>query len=57
MLSRGYIVGPVGNLVPEESKELHVAVESVLNSAAPILAKLRRPALLLPGKLQAVVKA
>src|SRR5690554_3320726 len=32
-------------------------IEEVFNAAIPLLAQLRRPALLLPGPLQAVVKA
>lgn len=34
-----------------------VAIESIFTAALPLVAELRRPALLLPGKLQAVVKA
>jgi hypothetical protein len=41
----------------EENKELYVLTEEILNIALPILGKITKPALLLPGKLQAVVKA
>jgi len=51
------ICSPISNLDPMEYKELHTAVETVFNAALPLLSKLRRPALLLPGKVQSVIKA
>jgi len=50
------VASPISNLSLQNT-ELYYAVESVLSAATPLLAKLRKPALLLPGKLQAVVKA
>jgi hypothetical protein len=53
-----HLAGPIAGLDPVGAdRELHVAVEDVLTAAAPLLARLRRPALLLPGRVQAVVKA
>ena len=40
-----------------EHVKLHVATQRLMATALPMLARLRRPALLLPGPLQAVVKA
>lgn len=57
LVPRAHIASPVGALNPEMYKELHVAVESVLEAALPALGRMNKPALLLPGKLQAVVKA
>ena len=45
------IAGPISTLIPSDYKELHVAAESILTTALPMLAKLRRPALLFPGQL------
>ena len=36
---------------------MHVCVAQLLQAAVPLLTRLRRPALLLPGPLQVVVKA
>eukprot|EP01126_Amoeba_proteus_P031061 TRINITY_DN30586_c0_g1_i2.p1 TRINITY_DN30586_c0_g1~~TRINITY_DN30586_c0_g1_i2.p1 ORF type:complete len:560 (-),score=121.17 TRINITY_DN30586_c0_g1_i2:182-1861(-) len=53
----GKISSPISNLDPSKYKELYVAVESIFNAAIPLLSKLRRPLLLLPGKVQCVMKA
>lgn len=55
--AKASICSPISNLDPMQNKELHVAVENVFNAALPLLSKLRRPALLLPGKVQTVIKA
>ena len=54
---RAHLASPLPLLPLETHRELAVAVESILTAALPFVAALRRPALLLPGKLQAVVKA
>jgi hypothetical protein len=41
----------------EKHPEFYLAVEQIMTAAAPMLARLSSPALLLPGPLQAVVKA
>ena len=56
-VGRAKLCSPISNLDVNEHKEFHVAVETVFNTALPLLSKLRRPALLLPGKVQAVIKA
>jgi hypothetical protein len=48
---------PIPGLDPHAHHKLHAATQRLMGSALPLLAKLRRPALLLPGPLQAVVKA
>ena len=48
---------PIPDLDPHEHFKLHVATQKLMGCALPLLARLRRPALLLPGPLQAVVKA
>jgi hypothetical protein len=55
-IPRAHIASPISNFPIEGNKELYV-VEEILNIALPILSKMTRPALYLPGKLQAVVKA
>ena len=40
-----------------QSVKLQVATQKLMGAALPLLSQLRRPALLLPGPLQAVVKA
>jgi len=45
------------DLDPHDTATLHLAVQQVLQDAMPLLAKLKRPSLLLPGPLQCVVKA
>ena len=54
---RGHIASPISNLNPEHFSELYVAIEQIFSLAMPILSKMTRPALILPGKLQAVIKA
>ena len=56
-LGRAHLGSPLPSLPLQENRELGVAIESILTAALPLVAKLRKPALLLPGKLQAVVKA
>jgi hypothetical protein len=56
-VGRAHLASPLPSLPLDENRELGVAIESILTAALPLVAKLRRPALLLPGKLQAVVKA
>jgi hypothetical protein len=51
------IGSPISTLPATDYRELYVAVEDVMTAAMPMLARLRHPALLLPGKLQGVVKA
>jgi hypothetical protein len=55
-IPKAHIASPISN-IPLDNVELYVAAEEVLNSALPLLGKLTKPALLLPGRLQAVVKA
>jgi hypothetical protein len=52
-----HIASPISNIPMEDNKELYVVAEEILNITLPILSKITRPAILLPGKLQAVVKA
>jgi hypothetical protein len=54
---KAHIASPISNIPLEDNKELYVIAEEILNIALPILSKITRPAILLPGKLQAVVKA
>lgn len=51
------ITTPINNLDPLKNIELHVISEKILTAALPMLSHLSKPALLLPGKLQAVMKA
>ena len=55
--ARCRLCSPLPDIDPHQHAALHVAVQGVFESALPLLARLRRPALLLPGPLQAVVKA
>ena len=48
---------PIPDLDPHKHHKLNVATQRLMGCALPLLARLRRPALLLPGPLQAVVKA
>ncbi len=48
---------PIPDLIPHKNSKLYVAIEEVLEAALPLLSRLRLPSLLLPGPLQAVVKA
>lgn len=54
---RAHMASPLPSLPLDENRELGVAIESILTAALPLVAKLTKPALLLPGKLQAVIKA
>ena len=47
----------IGDLDPHAHAKLHVATQKLMAASLPLLARLRRPALLLPGPLQVVVKA
>ena len=51
------IASPITGLDPVNNKELYVAVENIFNVALPMLSNLKRPGLILPGKLQVVIKA
>ena len=56
-VGRAKLCSPISNLDVKKHKEFYAAVETVFNAALPLLGKLRKPALLLPGKVQAVIKA
>jgi hypothetical protein len=56
VIPKAHIASPITE-IPFSNVEFYVSAEAILNAALPLLAELRRPALLLPGKLQAVVKA
>lgn len=56
-LAAAELRSPIPDLDPHENAELYVAVQDVMEAAVPLLARLRLPALLVPGPLQAVVKA
>jgi hypothetical protein len=56
-IPKANIASPISNIPIEENKELYVIAEEILNVALPILGKITKPAILLPGKLQAVIKA
>ena len=47
----------IPDIDPHKHVKLHTATQRLLGAALPLLAKMRRPSLLLPGPLQAVVKA
>lgn len=51
------IQSTIPDLNPLENAKLYLAVQDVMQAALPLLARMRHPALLLPGPLQAVVKA
>ena len=55
--ARCRIRSAIPDLNPHSHAGLYVAIEEVFEASLPLLAKLRRPALLLPGPLQVVVKA
>jgi hypothetical protein len=55
-IPKANIATPLSN-ISIDNVELYVAAEQILNAALPLLGKLTKPALLLPGRLQAVVKA
>lgn len=52
-----HLASPLPDLPVAGNRELGVAIAGILSAALPLIAKLRKPALLLPGPLQAVVKA
>jgi tetratricopeptide (TPR) repeat protein len=56
IIPMAHIASPISN-ISLKKVELYVAAEQVLSAALPLLSKLTKPALLFPGKLQAVVKA
>jgi hypothetical protein len=56
-IPKGHIVSPISNIPMETNRELYVITEEILNVALPILGKMTKPALMLPGKIQAVIKA
>jgi hypothetical protein len=56
VIPKAHIASPISN-IPIDNIELYVSVEEVLNAALPLLSRITKPALLFPGKLQAVVKA
>jgi hypothetical protein len=56
-IPKANIASPISNIPILNNKELYVAIEEIFNIALPILSKITKPALLLPGKLQAVIKA
>jgi hypothetical protein len=56
-IPKANIASPISNIPIENNKELYVAIEEIFNIALPILSKITKPALFLPGKLQAVIKA
>ena len=47
----------IPDLDPHRYALLHAGIEMIMDAALPLLARLRSPALLLPGPLQVVVKA
>lgn len=47
----------IPDILPTMYPKLYAALEKLLNISLPFVAKLKRPALLFPGPLQAVVKA
>ena len=47
----------IPNVQPHTNAGLYSAVEEVFAASLPLLAKLKSPSLLLPGQIQAVVKA
>merc|ERR1740121_1015545 len=55
--ARCEIAGLIPDLAPRKNHRLYDAVSAILTQALPLLAKLTRPAMLLPGPLQVVVKA
>ena len=51
------LMGSVQDLPIKEYGGLHYCIQEVFQASLPILARLRKPALLLPGILQTVIKA
>jgi hypothetical protein len=56
VIPKAHTASPISN-ISIDNIELYVSVEEVLNAALPLLSRITKPALLFPGKLQAVVKA
>ena len=54
---RAHIASRIHFVPPGKFVSFYITVEKILTVALPLLARLRRPALLLPGPLQVVVKA
>lgn len=54
---RAHIASKVHNLPPGKNVALYITIEKVLTTALPLLARLRRPALLFPGPMQVVIKS
>lgn len=51
------ICSTIPDLDPHSHAALYAAIEQVFEAAVPLLARMKHPSLLLPGPLQAVVKA
>ena len=56
-VGRCHIVSKIHHLKPSAHAPFYLGCEKILTAALPMLSKLRRPALLLPGCLQVVVKS
>jgi len=56
-VGRCHIVSKIHHLKPTAHAPFYLGCEKILTAALPMLSKLRRPALLLPGCLQVVVKS
>ena len=54
---RAHIASKVHDLAPGKNVALYITIEKVLTTALPLLARLRRPALLFPGPMQVVIKS
>ena len=54
---RAHLASRVHLLPPGRHVVLYLTIEKVLTAALPLLARLRRPALMLPGPLQVVIKS
>jgi hypothetical protein len=57
MVAKARLASRIADLDPIRDYKLYEALEEVFNAALPMLSRLRYPSLLLPGKLQTVVKA
>jgi hypothetical protein len=55
-LPKAHIAAPISN-IPITNKDIYVIVEELFNIALPYITQFTRPALLLPGKFQAVIEA
>lgn len=56
-LAHAEMCSPIPDLDPHANTKLYLAVQDVMEAVLPLLARMRTPALLLPGPMQAVVKA